>query len=115
MKASELLRVLQGGGRPLPLGCAVAELGRISKTFYLLTYLDDDSYRRRIVTQLNRAEGRHALVRDIFHGHRGELRQRYREGREDQLGALGLVVNAIVLWNTRYIDAALGELRRAGF
>ena len=26
----------------------------------------------------------------------------------------GLVVNAIVLWNTRYIDAALDELRRTG-
>jgi hypothetical protein len=30
----------------------------------------------------------------------GELRQRYREGQEDQLGALGLVVNMIVFWNT---------------
>ena len=114
VKASELLRVLQGGGRPTPLGRAVAELGRISKTLYLLTYLDDDSYRRRILTQLNRTEGRHALARDIFHGHRGQLRQRYREGQEDQLGALGLVVNAIVLWNTRYIDAALSELRQEG-
>jgi TnpA family transposase len=28
-----------------------------------------------------------------------ELRQRYREGQEDQLGAIGLVVNVIVLWN----------------
>lgn len=114
VKASELLRVLQGGGRPTPLGRAVAELGRISKTLYLLTYLDDDNYRRRILTQLNRTEGRHALARDIFHGHRGQLRQRYREGQEDQLGALGLVVNAIVLWNTRYMDAALDELRRDG-
>ncbi len=28
---------------------------------------------------------------------------------------LGLVVNAIVLWNTRYQDAALNQLRRGGF
>src|SRR5665811_2452964 len=81
---------------------------------YLLAYLDDDTYRRRILTQLNRTEGRHALARDIFHGHRGQLRQRYREGQEDQLGALGLVVNAIVLWNTRYMDAALDALRKEG-
>ena len=27
----------------------------------------------------------------VFHGKRGELRQRYREGQEDQFGALGLV------------------------
>jgi len=48
VRASELLRVLQGGGRPTPLGRAVAELGRITKTLYLLADLDDETYRRRI-------------------------------------------------------------------
>jgi len=90
---------------------ALAELGRIVKTLYLLAYLDDEPYRRRILTQLNRTEARHALARQVFHGQRGQLRQRYREGQEDQLGALGLVLNAIVLWNTRYLDAALNQLR----
>jgi Tn3 transposase DDE domain len=51
----------------------------------------------------------------VFRGQRGELRQWYREGQEDQLGALGLVVNAIVLWNTLYMDAALTQLRAEGF
>jgi TnpA family transposase len=114
VRASELLRVLQGGGRPTPLGRAVAELGRIAKTLYLLAYLDDETYRRRILTQLNRTESRHSLARAVFHGQRGQLRQRYREGQEDQLGALGLVVNSIVLWNTCYQDAALNQLRRSG-
>ena len=44
-----------------------------------------------------------------------KLRQRYREGQEDQLGSLGLVVNVIVLWNTIYMDAALNQLRAEGF
>ena len=47
----------------------------------------------------------------MFFGKRGELRRRYKEGQEDQLGALGLVVNAIVLWNTRYMDAVLSKLQ----
>jgi hypothetical protein len=64
----------------------------------------------RILTQLNRGEGRHGLARVIFHGQKGELRQRYREGEEDQLSALGLVVNALVLWNTYYMDAALTSI-----
>jgi hypothetical protein len=51
----------------------------------------------------------------VFHGKRGELRQRYREGQEDQLGSLGLVVNVIVLWNTIYMDAALNQLRAENF
>jgi len=54
------------------------------------------------------------LARKIFYGQRGELRQRYREGQEDQLGALGLVLNAIIVWNTRYIGAAIQRLRAAG-
>ena len=82
---------------------------------YLLSYIDDEAYRRRILVQLNRGEGRHQLARAVFHGKRGELRQRYREGQEDQLGGLGLVVNIIVLWNTIYMDVALNQLRAEGF
>ena len=73
------------------------------------------SLRRRTLTQLNRGEERHKLARAVFHGKRGELRQRYREGQEGQLGALGLVINVIVLWNTLYINAALQQLEAEGF
>jgi TnpA family transposase len=112
ISASELVRSLLRSERPSTLARALGELGRINKTLYLLPYIDDDSYRRRILVQLNRHEGRHALARDTFHGRRGEVRQRYREGQEDQLGALGLVVNVIVLWNTLYMEAALSQLRK---
>ena len=73
--------------------------------------MDDEAYRRRILTQLNRGEARQALSRAVFYGRRGEVRQHYREGQEEQLGALGLVVNAIILWNTYYMDAAVDRLR----
>lgn len=56
----------------------------------------------------------HGLARAVFHGRRGEVRQRYREGQEDQLSALGLVVNVIVLWNTIYMNAAVERLRGGG-
>jgi TnpA family transposase len=32
-----------------------------------------------------------------------------------QLGVLGLVLNAVVLWNTRHIDAAPAQLRASGY
>ena len=86
-------------------------MGRINKTLHLLNYIDDEDYRRRILTQLNRGEGRHGVARTICHGQRGEIRKRYREGQEDQLGALGLVTNAVVLWNTMYMQAALALLQ----
>lgn len=37
------------------------------------------------------------------------------EGQEDQLGALGLVVNIIVLWNTLYMTAAVERLKQHGY
>ena len=114
VQAGGLMRTLQTNDRPTRLARALEQLGRIVKTLYLLAYIDDEAYRRRILTQLNRGEGRHQLARVVFHGKRGELRQRYREGQEDQLGALGLVVNAIILWNTIYMDAALDQLRGEG-
>lgn len=114
VNATQLIRALQRSGRPTVLGRAIGELGRIYKTRYLLAYLDDEGYRRRILTQLNRGEARHSLARAVFYGKRGELHQAYREGQEDQLNALGLVVNAIVLWNTRYMGVILDTLRQHG-
>lgn len=114
VQAAGLIRTLQTKDRPTKLARALEELGRLIKTLYLLRFIDDEAYRRRILVQLNRGEGRHQLARIVFHGKRGELRQRYREGQEDQLGALGLVVNVIVLWNTIYMDAALDRLRAEG-
>ncbi len=112
----DLLRMLSRDGRPTPLGAAIAEYGRAAKTLHLLAMCDpdDESYRRAVHTQLTVQESRHRLARKIFHGQRGELRQRYRHGQEDQLGTLGLVLNAVVLWNTRYTDAALTALREQG-
>lgn len=114
VSASEFMRTLRSSQRQSTLARAFSELGKIIKTLYLLSYIDDDAYRRRILTQLNRQEGRHAVARNIFYGQRGELRQRYREGQEDQLGALGLVVNATILWNTMYLDRTLDYMRSAG-
>lgn len=93
------------------LAQAIIEVGRINKTLHLLNYIDDEDYRRRILNQLNRGEGRHSVARTICYGQRGEIRKRYREGQEDQLGALGLVTNAVVLWNTMYMQAALDYLQ----
>ncbi|MBL5829230.1 Tn3 family transposase [Serratia fonticola] len=112
--ASELIRSLLRSTRPSGLAQAIMEVGRVNKTLYLLNYIDDEDYRRRILTQLNRGEGRHAVARAICYGQRGEIRKRYREGQEDQLSALGLVTNAVVLWNTLYMQEALSHLRSAG-
>ncbi len=116
VRAYDLLRMLSHDGHPSRLGQAFAAYGRLPKTLHLLAYVDiDDTYRRQLGAQLTIQESRHQLGRRIFHGQRGELRQHYREGQEDQLSALGLVLNAVVLWNTFYMDRALAQLRAGGF
>jgi hypothetical protein len=74
----------------------------------------EEPYRRRILKYLNRQESRHTLARNLFHGDKGQLRQRYREGQEDQLSALGLILNVIALWNTVYTQRALDDITAAG-
>lgn len=48
-------------------------------------------YQRRIHHLLNRGETRNSLARDVFHGHRGQLRKHYQVGQENQLDTLGIM------------------------
>ena len=112
--AHDVIGMLAHHGQPTQLGDALAHYDRIFKTQHVLSYVDDEPYRRQIKAMRNLQEGRHALARHVFHGRHGELRHAYHDGMEDQLGALGLVLNCLTLWNTVYLDAALTHLRTAG-
>lgn len=114
VRAHQIIQILQRGGYPNALGKAVRELGRIIKTIHSLTFVDDEHYRRNILNQLNRGESRHGLARAIFHGQKGQIRKRYTQGQENQLEALGLVMNMAILWNTRYMQLAIDHLRHEG-
>ena len=110
-----IMRILQVKDRPTTLARALAELGRIIKTLHMLGYIDSKEKRRRILTQLNRQEFRHRLARRVCHGERGEIRKAHRHEQEEQLGALGLTLNAIALWNSTYIQAAIDQLSQEGW
>ena len=113
--ASDLMRALRSHTRHLAtLGQAIAQIGRAPKTIHCLDYCSDLNYRRRVIGQLNRGEGRHDLCREVFHGGQGEMRQPYREGMEEQVGALGLVANCIILYNTLYTQRVIEKLRAHG-
>jgi TnpA family transposase len=114
VRPTELFRYFAGGGSPTPIGRALMELGKLDRSAYLATYFDDELLRRRVNTQLNRQESRHQLARKICHGQKGELRQKYREGMEDQLSALGFLTNVCVLWTTVYTARALEAIRAEG-
>ncbi|MFD4814589.1 Tn3 family transposase, partial [Streptomyces sp. NPDC058418] len=103
VRAYDVIRMLSRDGRPTPLGDASAHYGRIAKTLHILRLADEPGCSRQIKVQANLQEGRHALARKIFHGRAGQL---YQDG---MIGALGLVLNALVLFTTRYMDAAVTQ------
>jgi TnpA family transposase len=114
VSAHDITRMLMRDGNPTALGEAIQHYGRIFKSLHILACIDDLPYRRDTKAIRNLQEGRHSLARKVFHGNKGELYQRYHSGMEDQLGALGLVINCIVLWNTVYMNAAIQQLHAAG-
>jgi TnpA family transposase len=59
VQATSIMKTLRIDDHPTKLAQAVAELGRIDKTIHALTFIDDESKRRRTLTQLNRGEDRH--------------------------------------------------------
>ncbi|MEV7626438.1 Tn3 family transposase [Actinoplanes sp. NPDC089786] len=115
VSAHDVIRMLQRDGRPTQLGEAFGMYGRIFKTRHVLTFTDDPAYRREMKGMRNLNEGRHELGRHLFHGRKGEVYRAYRDGQENQLGGLGLVLNCVTLWNTAFLDRALGELRGQGY
>jgi hypothetical protein len=70
--------------------------------------------RRRIHIGLNKGEARNALARAVFFNRLGELRNRTLENQQHRASGLNLVVAAIVLWNTVYLERAIQALRKQG-
>ncbi|MFC7641572.1 Tn3 family transposase [Streptosporangium lutulentum] len=114
VRAHDLIRMMTADGRLTGLGNAFAHYGRIFKTLHLLQVLHVEEYRRMIGAQLNIGESRHFLARRVFFGNLGRLIRGYARGMEDQVGALGLGLNAITWWNSLYIDAAVKKLEAGG-
>jgi TnpA family transposase len=90
---------------------ALQEYGRLVKTNFILRYLNSEDYRRRINTQLNKGEKLHDLRRFLFFAYQGFIRQQQDENLANQSSCLTLVTNAVVGWNTVYMQAVIEQLR----
>ena len=70
--------------------------------------------RRRVQIGLNKGEAKNALARAVFLNRLGEIRDRSFENQRYRASGLNLVVAAIVLWNTVYLERAVQALRDSG-
>ena len=63
--------------------------------------------------ELNKGESRNSLARAVFIHRLGEIRDRTYENQQHRASGLNLLVTAIILWNTRYLERAVTALREA--
>jgi Tn3 transposase DDE domain len=112
--ASLLLSKLQSGSRHNTLARALLEYGRAVRTLFILRYLPDPELQRRVHRQLNKGESLHALRRRLFYANQGHVRRRHHEAQTEQALCLTVVTNAVVLFNTVYLQDALEALRKEG-
>ena len=94
--ASLLISKLQTGARENVLSRALRDLGRLVKTQFILRWIENPDYRRRIHRQLNKGEALHALHRFLFFAHEGKVQRRQADQQTNQVLCLNLVTNAIV-------------------
>jgi TnpA family transposase len=113
--AGAIMRVLQVKDRPTTLAKALAELGRIVKTQTCSATSTAKKAAAASSPSLTTTNSGTAWPVASANGDRGEIRKAYRQEQEEQLGALGLTLNAIALWNSTYIQAALDQLAREGW
>jgi TnpA family transposase len=107
-----MLKKLSAYPRQNGLAKALREVGQIERTLFTLDWIKNPALRRRAQLGLNKGEARNALARAIYFCRLGEMRDRSFENQFLRASGLNLLVAAIILWNTKYLDVAYADLRR---
>ena len=110
--ASLIMRQLASYPRQNGVAAALRELGRLERTSFTLDWITDPELRRTTGQELNKGESRNSLARAVFIHRLGEIRVRTYENQQHRASGLNLLVTAIILWNTRYLERAVATLRK---
>jgi len=112
--ASTFISKLLAYPRQHKLTRMLVEYGRLIRSDFIPNYLDDQVNRRRILVQLNKGEEVHNLRDYLFFDNKGQIRKQQPDDLVNLVGCLNLVSNAITVWNTVYMQAAIDDLIRKG-
>ena len=69
---------------------------------------------KRLTPLVNKGESLHALREFLFVADKGVIRRKQEEAQTNQAMCLNLITNAVVVWNTVYMQAVLDSLRAEG-
>jgi TnpA family transposase len=112
--ASLMLRKLASYPRQNGLALAMREIGRIERTLFLVEWLLIPALRQRVTAGLNEGEARNTPARAVCFNRLGQIRDRTFELLRHHASGLNLVVAAIMLWNTVYLEHAVAAPRAQG-
>lgn len=107
--ASTLFRMLSAKGDSA-LYKALKEFGKLLKTQFIYTYIDNVDLRKRIQKQLNRAELGQKFKAAIFHGRKGKVRVSDPSDADKSQACVLILQSIIVLWNYLYLKKYLKEI-----
>lgn len=110
--ASLLIRKLASYPRQNRLALAIRDIGRIERTLFILEWIKNPSLRSRVQIGLNKGEARNSLARTVFFNRLGEVRDRTFDNQLYRASGLNLVVAAIILWNTVYLEKAIEQAKK---
>lgn len=85
------------------------ELGRIFKTEFILQYLSDPAFRRRIQQGLLKGEQLHSLARNVHYGRQGKNYARDFQQQMSTASCLVLILACIVYWQAKEISQVLSK------
>lgn len=102
--ASHLFKILSSSQQNSELYVALKEFGRLIKSNFILNYLDDESLRKSIQKQLNRAELGQKLSNAIFFARTRQLYAGTESELQKIMACKTLLKNAIILWNYLFLS-----------
>lgn len=106
---SQLLKRLTSYSRQHKLYRAIKEFGKIIKTDFLLTYIDNVELRQRIEKQLNKVEASNKFSKAVFFGNNAEFQVSIVEEQNIANNSKRLIQNSIILWNYLYMSKKIQQ------
>lgn len=112
VKSSVIIKKLAAYPKQNKLALALRELGRIERSIYMIQWIEDTSFRRRVQQGLNKGEARNALAKVVFFNKNGKLTDRSMTNQYHKASGLNLIVAAIILWNTIELEKAIDRVKQ---
>jgi hypothetical protein len=108
--ASEIFRRLNSYSKQHPLYQALKAFGQITKSLFILGYIDNVELRQVIENQLNEIELANRFTRAVAVGNPREFTQGDKEEQKIAEACNRLIKNTIICWNYLYLSQKLERL-----